>query len=202
MFQKATISSLLPIVLMTSVAFADSVQLLDDRTSICFDQSFGAIPMPLKSFESGSYGNISAISPIKDNFMATVGIFTYQDVVTQSITHTFSGGVEWRLENGYRYSNSRSISISFNNEGQLTRIIEGGFHSDWNVSNYASYTHALKDPTYTTEQMGAITDWVEKAAQTMALMGLHCLADTEYNPPSGQAIEPPNFNDLRILTLH
>ena len=93
----------------------------------------------------------------------------------------------------------QSVSASFNRQGELVRITEGGFSTSWNVSGYGSYTHALQAPDYADTQMEIIKQWVENASQTMTLFGLLCMADQVYEPSDGQPIRPPS--DITVAEL-
>lgn len=188
--------------LIATQANAAAFQILDDKTLDCIDVALNAVDIPNAQFSSPNYGEIRESGPIGGQFIAAASVFTYMhDGVSPSTVQTFSARIMWDEGGGYYFTSIQSISTFFNEEGQLTRINEGGFTSAWNISGYQSYTHGLVSPEYSEEQNNLIREWVQNAARNMALFGTHCLTGDIIELASGEDIIPPPQLPYGGLTL-
>ncbi|NCO03986.1 MAG: hypothetical protein GW903_07320 [Alphaproteobacteria bacterium] len=190
-------STLLASFMMAGQVAAEPFQILDPQTASCIDMALKAVPVRLARPDYPQYGEVSEVADIGGNFRVSLSVITQkQDKPVQSITHSFTARVMWNEGGGYFHVNQQSVSAQLNSNGDLVRIIEGGFSSNWNVSGYSSYTHALQTPEYRDDQRLLIQEWVENASQTMAFFGVHCLADQIYERGDGQDIRPPPTDSL------
>lgn len=170
MFRKEVISSLCAI-FFASHSFADTVQVLDETTTKCLNEAFNAIEMPMGHLDTANYGEIAIIAPINSHFSASINIYSQLNYgAPKSIEHMLRATVFWHQPSGYEFIHSQSIGISLNENGELVHITQGGYRAEWNVSGYASYTHALENPQYTQDQKETIREWISAASQTMGII--------------------------------
>lgn len=185
------------------VASADAIQILDDHSTECVQQAFDAVELPRARRTQDTYGQTVLTSYVADSVVANIMIDTtriypprigsaapYSTIsIVADITHI--------QERDYDYEHRRSISVTFNQNDELTRVNDGVFSHYWETQPYQYVSHGSARPELSDDQQEAIETWVNDAVETATFIFSYCQAGQIYEPRDGGAVSPPDFEALQ-----
>ncbi|MFP4313317.1 MAG: hypothetical protein ACLFR0_03225 [Alphaproteobacteria bacterium] len=196
--QNVTAAALLLCAAHANAQTNGPVQVLDDHTVSCIDQSFDMLDMPGARTKVTGYGEITREKRISDEFTASVILDT--DVYRYSTHASFSANVYQHQDNQYDYRHRASITLYFNNDNRLTNITRSPVNSGW-VYEDMYYSPSEAPPPLSETNKETIDRWIMQTIEAAAFMMSYCQSDGAdiYTPENGEAVGPPEFLTLDNL---
>jgi hypothetical protein len=193
---------------ITSTAVhADAIQILDTNTMECIQQSLDAVDMPRARVAQETYGQTVKTAFITEDITANLTLNTTQFVPPRyganmaNSTISFTADITHIQENDYDYEHRRTISVTFNDEGQVTQLNDGDTFSYWVAAPYNYVSTNSSRPELSADQQEQIEAWIDNAVETATFMFMYCQTGAIYEPKNGDAVSPPQFANLNALRI-